>query len=507
MNMSISDVKIYDAIIIGTGFAGIGMGIKLKEHGYHNFAILERDSQLGGTWRDNTYPGAACDVPSYLYSYSFEPYPKWSRMFSPQEEILKYNEHCIEKYELTNHIHYSTAVKKASFDENKGIWILETQDGRQYLSKVFIPCTGPLNKPQLPEIKGINKFEGPSFHTSLWEHDVDLTNKTVAVVGTGASAIQVIPAIADKVKNLKVFQRTPAWVMPKPDRQISKIEQKVTELAPALQSIHRAGIYWGLEWRSIVFTRLPQLFKVAEIQAKSHINKYIKDPELRQKLTPTYTLGCKRVLLSNNYYQAMAKPQVEVITDGIEKIKKKAIVDGNGKEHKVDVIIYATGFVASDDMAPFEVIGLNDTNLKQLWKHGGQAYLGMTMNNFPNTFMVTGPNTGLGHTSMIFMMESCFNYVIKAMPHILNAQTNFINTKEDVQNKYNKQIQKRLKKTIWMTGGCNSWYLNKDGINTTLWPGSTVEYRVVTSRFNPKDYEVHQKKTKKNKKALEISIN
>ena len=509
MNMQFADIKIYDAIIIGTGFAGIGMGIKLKEHGYHNFAILERDEQLGGTWRDNTYPGAACDVPSYLYSYSFEPYPKWSRMFSPHNEILAYNKHCIEKYELTHHIYYNASVEKASFNEQKGLWKIETADGKKYLSKIFIPCTGPLNKPQFPKIKGIKKFEGRNFHTSLWEHDVDLTNKNVAVIGTGASAIQVIPSIADKVKSLKVFQRTPAWVLPKPDREISKLEQKATEFAPILQSIHRASIYWGLEWRAFAFTRAPKLFKVAELQGKAHINKYVKDPELRKKLTPEYTLGCKRVLLSNDYYQAMAKPRVEVITTGIDKIKKKSIVDQDGKEYKVDVIIYATGFIASDDMAPFEVIGLNNTSLKQLWQHGGQAYLGMTMNNFPNAFMVTGPNTGLGHSSMIFMMESCFNYVIKALPHILNAQTNYINTRADIQEDYNKRLQKRMQKTIWMQGGCNSWYLNKDGINTTLWPGFTAEYRVLTSRFNPKDYEIHKKKTgrNKNKKPIEIAIN
>lgn len=489
VNMHFNGVKVHDIIIIGTGFSGIGMAIQLKKNGYNDFLILERGDKLGGTWRDNTYPGAACDVPSYLYSFSFEPNPNWTMMYSPQNEILDYNQHCFDKYNLKEKTRFNAVVQKAVFNEERGIWIIETTS-EIYYTKVFIPCTGPLNKPQIPTIKGQSKFKGAAFHTSEWDHSVDLTNKRVAVIGTGASAIQVIPAIVNQVKSLAVFQRTPAWVMPKPDRPISPIEQTLNEKLPFLQAAQRAFIYGTQELTAIAFTQFPSIFKVAEKQAIKNIHKGVKSPELREKLTPKYNIGCKRILLSNDYYPALNQPNVEVITCGIDSIFAQSIRDSNGKEHEVDVIIYATGFVAAEDMAPFDVYGLEQNNLKEMWKDGGQAYLGTAIYNFPNAFMVVGPNTGLGHTSMIFMMESLYNYVLKALPHILNGKTKFIHPKEAVQQKFNENLQKRMQKTIWMQGGCNSWYLNKDGINTTLWPGFTAEFRWLTSRFNLNDYEV-----------------
>jgi cation diffusion facilitator CzcD-associated flavoprotein CzcO len=489
LNMNFNGVKVHDIIIIGTGFSGIGMAIQLQKNGYNDFLILERGDKLGGTWRDNTYPGAACDVPSYLYSFSFEPNPNWTMMYSPQNEILDYNQHCFDKYNLKAKTRFNAVVQKAVFNEENGFWTIETNN-EIYYTKVFIPCTGPLNKPQIPAIKGQRKFKGAAFHSSEWNHAVDLTNKRVAVIGTGASAIQVIPAIVNQVKSLAVFQRTPAWVMPKPDRAISPMEKTINKTLPLVQAAQRAFIYCTQEMTALAFTQIPAIFKVAEKQALKNIEKGVKCPEKRAKLTPNYTIGCKRILLSNDYYPALNQSKVEIITSAIDSIFDNTIQDETGKLHEVDVIIYATGFVASEDMAPFEVMGLEGNNLKEMWKDGGQAYLGTAIHNFPNAFMVVGPNTGLGHTSMIFMMESLYNYVLKALPHILNSSTKYIHPKENVQQRYNENLQKRMQKTIWLQGGCNSWYVNKDGINTTLWPGFTAEFRWLTSRFNVNDYEV-----------------
>lgn len=483
------DKKILDVLIVGAGFAGIGMAIKLKQQNKRSFVILERGSDIGGTWRDNSYPGAACDVLSHVYSYSFEPNPNWSRMFSGQEEILQYMKHCIQKYDLRSHIMTGQNVVKAEFDEDQGLWTVKTEAGDTFTARVVVGATGPLNKASYPNIPGRESFQGAQFHTSHWDHGFDYKGKKVAVIGTGASAIQVVPAIAPDVQELALFQRTPPWIMPRPDRAIAEWEHKLFRSFPGLQMAYRTILYWMLEVRAFGFVRNPKVLEFGSRIALRHIHKYVKDPKLRKKLSPQYTMGCKRILLSNDYYPALTRDNVDVVTDSITEITPNGIKAGD-KEYAVDAIVYATGFQASENMAPFEIRGLHGLDIRELWAHGGEAYLGSTVSGFPNLFTIVGPNTGLGHNSIIHIIESQVAYAMDGVDTIFNKKLKYVNIPEGVQDKFNNQIQQKLSKTIWNVGGCNSWYLNDSGKNTTLWPGFTYEFRKLTKRFDAENYEL-----------------
>jgi len=476
-------------LIIGTGFAGLGMAIRLKQSGFHDFTILEQAPSLGGTWRDNTYPGAACDVPSPLYSFSFEPNPRWSRLFAPQKEILDYLEHCADKYGIRDHIRFGCGVRRAVFDEKSGLWEVRTSDGQTLRARALVAGCGGLSKPSFPDIPGLKDFQGKVFHTARWDHGHALDGQRVAVIGTGASAIQVVPAIASKVASLKLFQRTPPWIIPKPDPSFSARTQQVFAQVPFVQALTRTFIYWLLEAFALGFVIDPRLMKPRQNQALGYLARAVKDPALREKLTPKYTIGCKRILFTNDYFPAVQRENVEVVTDTIDRIVPHGVVTKDGVTRDVDVLVLATGFQASEACAPFEVIGCDGRNLDQTWRNGAEAYLGTTVSGFPNFFTIVGPNTGLGHSSMVFMIESQVAYILSALQRMRRDSLDRVEVRPEVQRQYNDKLHARFPRTVW-NSGCVSWYRTKSGKNTTLWPGFTFEFRRRTRRFDVENYAV-----------------
>jgi cation diffusion facilitator CzcD-associated flavoprotein CzcO len=480
----------YEVIVIGTGFSGLGTAIQLKNAGIEDFVILEKDDGVGGTWRANHYPGAACDVQSHLYSFSFEPNPKWTREFAPQREILAYLEHCADKYDLRRHLRCNAELMKAHFDERRGIWNVTLKDGGRLSARFLVSGCGGLSKPSYPNIKGLARFQGAQFHTARWRHDYALAGKKVAVIGTGASAIQVVPAIVDQVGQLKLFQRTPPWVLEKHDRTISPVLRWAFAKYPALQQLERDRIYWQLEARAVGFKLTPQIIKQIERLALRYLKKQVKDPALRRKLTPRYRMGCKRVLISNDYYEALQRPNAELVTGGIAEVREHSIVTQDGVEHPVDAIILATGFEAAEAHAPFELHGTGGLELNEHWRRGAEAYLGTTVSGFPNLFLLMGPNTVLGHSSMVFMIESQIRYTLEAIKLARAQRVKSLEVRREVQDSYNARLQQRLAKTVWSTGGCRSWYMTASGKNTTLWPGFTFEFRARTWRFDAESYRL-----------------
>jgi cation diffusion facilitator CzcD-associated flavoprotein CzcO len=474
--------------IAGSGFAGIGCGIRLKQAGIHDFVILERASAVGGTWRDNTYPGCACDVPSHLYSFSFEPNPRWSRTFSPQPEIWDYLRHCSTKYGIDPHVRFNHTVTEAAWDEDEQVWRIETDRG-SLTADFFISGVGALSDPKLPDIRGIETFEGRMFHSAQWDHDYDLRGKRVAVIGTGASSIQFVPKIQPLVKQLNLFQRTAPWIVPQRDRKLTRFEKVLYKLFPPAQLAMRAAIYWLRELIVIGFMH-PREGAVNERVARRHLRSQVKDPELRDKLTPRYRMGCKRVLISDSYYPALQQPNVDVVTEAIAEVKPHSIVTADGTEREIDALILGTGFYVTDMPVANYVRGRGGKTMAELWKGSPQAYLGTTVHGFPNMFFLVGPNTGLGHNSIVFMIESQLNYLMDCLEHMEQRGADVFEVRDDVQEAFNARIQKRLEGTVWNSGGCASWYLDENGRNTTIWPGFTWPFRQDTRHFNPADYEL-----------------
>jgi cation diffusion facilitator CzcD-associated flavoprotein CzcO len=477
-------------VIVGTGFGGIGMAIRLKQAGMHDFTILEQDAGVGGTWRANHYPGAACDVESHLYSFSFEPHPGWSRTFAPQREILAYLERCADKYGLLPHIRFETAATAATFDEATGLWTVQTSRGEPITARVVISATGGLSRPAYPDIPGLASFAGKTFHSARWDHAYPLEGKRVGVIGTGASAIQIVPAIAPRVRELAVFQRSPAWILPKHDPAISPEEQDRFRRHPALQRLARLRQYLVHEVMALGFVVDPRILKLASRLAWKHLEQRVPDPVLRERLTPRYAMGCKRVLLSNDFYPAMSRPNVSLITDGIAAVRPGGVVTKDGREHALDALVLATGFHAADSVAPFPVRGRGGRDLGEAWRDGAEAYLGTTVRGFPNLFFIVGPNTGLGHSSMVYMIESQLAYIQGALAAMEANKLRLVDVRADAQARYNQRLQGRLAKTVWSTGGCSSWYQAANGKNVTLWPGFTFEYRRRTRRFDAEAYEL-----------------
>ncbi len=477
-----------DVAIFGSGFGGLCMGIKLKEAGIDNFVILEKDEMYGGTWRVNHYPGAACDVPSHLYSFSFAQNAKWTRKFPPQQELWAYTQQVVREFKLEPHIRLNTALVSADFDEHLGIWRVVTSKD-SFTAKTVVAATGSLSRPSIPKFPGMESFAGKMFHSAYWEHDYDFKGKRVAVIGTGASAIQFIPEIAPKVAHLDLYQRTPPWIMPRPDRKITPVEQWLLQHVKPMQWLYRFLTYLRYEMRLVAFTKLPVLNRLVRSAAVNNINQHIKDPVLRARLTPDYTPGCKRILLMNTYYPTLARENVKVVFDGIQEIRSNSIVGKDGVERPVDAIILGTGFDVQHALGEVEIHGRGGKNLREVGKDGLEAYKGCTVTGFPNFFMVTGPNTGLGHNSMIYMIESGVNYIVKGIKTILDEKLTSVDVKPDVQRQYNSDIQSRFSGTVW-TSGCKSWYLTSTGKNNTLWPGFTWEYRHLTKRFDLASYDV-----------------
>lgn len=476
-------------VIIGSGFAGIGMAIKLKEAGYHDFVILEKSADLGGTWRDNTYPGCACDVPSHMYSFSFELNPGWSRMFSPQAEIWEYMRACVDKYRIGPHFRYGKQVVGLEYDDQEREWEITTGDGQSLRANAVISGVGALHIPKFPEIAGRETFAGPAFHSSEWDHSVDLTGKRVAVIGTGASAIQFVPQIAPRVAELTLFQRTPPWIHPKPDFALPPRVRGLLGV-PGAARLMRNGIYWALETRAVGFAIDPRLMKVHENVALKHLERQIPDPALRARLTPDYTIGCKRILISSDYYPALTRQNVSLVTDAVTEIREHSIVDATGTEHEIDVIIYGTGFKVTDALQEQRIIGRDGLKIQEAWQDGIEAYYGISTAGFPNLFFLLGPNTGLGHNSIVFMIESQVRYVMNCLRLLSRTQARAIDVKREHQRAFNTRLHQRLDPLVWNSGGCRSWYLDEHGVNRTVWPGFTFEYWARTLRVKPEAYEL-----------------
>ena len=483
--------EILDVAIIGAGFGGIGAAIRLQKDTSFTFKILERSSSIGGTWRDNIYPGCGCDVPSHLYSFSFAPNPSWSEVFSKQEEILEYMYSLINKFKLEEAILYNSNITKIVYESSKNRWRLTATNGQIYLAKTVISAIGPLNVPNVPDLDGFSKFKGQYFHSSEWNQSTDLTNKNVAIVGTGASAIQIVPEIAKKVKALQLYQRTAPWVLPKNNRSIPSWKQWLFRRFPIIQKFNRGRIYWFYEFLGRSLFSENRLRKLTKKVALNHIKKSIADPELRKKVTPNYEIGCKRRLPSDDYYPALTQKKVELVTDSIRSFDQCGIIDEKGIHREVDVLIWATGFkVAEFENRGLQVLGRQQKDLFEYWKkEGPEAHWGTCIAGFPGLLFVLGPNTGLGHNSQLHIMESQFNYIIDYLNYLHTLPpTVALDVKKEAQKRFNQQIQEQLETMVW-SSGCKSWYLHPSGKNATLWPGHTYVYRKQTLKINPEDFE------------------
>jgi cation diffusion facilitator CzcD-associated flavoprotein CzcO len=480
----------FHTVVIGTGFSGLGMAIQLKRDGRDDFAVLEKAADVGGTWRDNTYPGCACDVQSHMYSFSFEQNPRWSRSFSPQEEIWQYLRDVTDRYGLRRHIRFGVEVTGARWDADDNRWHISTDHG-EYTARFLVSGIGGLHMPNIPALPGIERFTGEKFHSARWNHDFDLTGKRVAVVGTGASAVQFVPEIAPSVAKLTLFQRTPPWIMPKPDHAMPGWVKTLFKRVPGVQRAYRDVLYWLLEARAIGFSSRPGLLKLASKIALRHLHKSVADPELRRKLTPDYVMGCKRVLISNDYFPALTRDNVEVDTAGVREVTETGIVDGDGVEHEVDAIIYGTGFHVTDAFDYLDITGVDGRDLSKHWRTNGiQTHLGITVAGFPNLFFLLGPNTALGHNSVVFMIESQIRYVAQAMALVAERGAAALDTRESAQARFQSDIQRKLVNGVWTQGGCKSWYLDSRGVNRTIWPGFTWRYWLHTRKVDPETFDL-----------------
>jgi cation diffusion facilitator CzcD-associated flavoprotein CzcO len=474
--------------IVGAGFAGLGMAIRLKEAGIEDFVVLERAEDLGGTWQANTYPGCQCDVPSHLYSFSFEPNPGWTRTYSRQPEIWAYLRSVAKRRGLAPHLRFGHELTGATWDEQTRRWHVETARGSLTASLV-IDATGPLSHPSTPRIRGLDRFEGKLFHSAQWDHEHDLEGERVAVIGTGASAIQFVPRIQPKVGAMHVFQRTAPWILPHSDRPTTRLERQLYRAVPLTQRAVRTMVYWGREALVVGFAKRPSMAKPAERLARMHLRRQVRDGELRRKLEPDFRLGCKRVLISNEWYPALTKPNVELVTEQITAIEGREIVLADGSRREVDTIILGTGFHVTDPPTAWLVHGREGKTLAEAAGPSPQAYLGTAMAGFPNLFRIIGPNTGLGHSSMIYMIESQLTYLMDAIRQMDEREIGSIEVRPETVEQFNAEIQAMMPGTVWASG-CASWYLDAAGRNSTLWPDFTFRFRKRLRHFDADAYEL-----------------
>ncbi|MDX6739413.1 NAD(P)/FAD-dependent oxidoreductase [Actinocorallia sp. A-T 12471] len=465
--------------IIGAGFGGIGLAIRLRQAGIGPVLVLEKADEIGGTWRDNTYPGAACDVPSHLYSFSFERKADWTRRYSGQAEILDYLRHCADKYGIKPRL--NTEVHEAVYQD--GRWLLTTSSGT-VRADVLVSATGQLNRPLVPDLPGLETFAGKAFHSARWDHDHDLTGRRVAVIGTGASAIQFVPHVAREAAELTVYQRSAPWIITKADRAYTARQHGLFAALPATQDLSRALIYALLESRALGFVTWPKLLKIMERTSLRRLRAEVADPELRRKLTPDYALGCKRILLSDDYYPAIQRPNVELVTDAVKEVRPEGIVSSDGKLRPADTLILGTGFRATEFLAPMRVTGRDGVTLDDVWHGGAHAHLGVTVHGFPNLYLLYGPNTSLGHNSIVYMLESQFAYILGCV-----RSGRVLEVRAEAHSRFAASMRELSKRSVW-TSGCRSWYLTEDGANTVNWPGYTFAYRRATRRPDPADFRV-----------------
>jgi cation diffusion facilitator CzcD-associated flavoprotein CzcO len=478
--------------IVGAGFSGLGAAIRLREAGIDDLIVLERAGSVGGTWRANTYPGCACDVPSNLYSFSFAPNPSWSRGYSSQPEIRGYLDRVADRHNLRPLLRFDTNVLESRWDPAAQRWRLRTSRG-DLTARILIGATGPLADPSVPDVPGLAQFPGPVLHTGDWDEDCDLTGRRVAVVGTGASAIQLVPAIAEQVSELTLFQRTPAWVMSRRDRALTPAEHWLYRHVPGTQKLARLGIYLSREATVVGFTKQPRLLRRAQALARRNLTKAVADPDLRARLTPDYVMGCKRILLSNTYYPALARPNVRLVDAGLAKVEGNTLIAADGRTAEADVLVFATGFHTTDLPVAEHIHGADGRSLAEVWAGDMNALRGTTVSGFPNLCFVIGPNTGLGHNSMVHIIESQLSYIVSYVKELRELEGRglppVLDTLTAAQRHWNDAIQQRMRRTVWSTGGCVSWYQNAAGRNPTLWPGSTISFRRATRRIDPAEYE------------------
>ncbi len=481
-----------DVLIVGAGFSGLCMAIQLRRKmPTLTFVIVEKGHDIGGTWYENHYPGCACDIPSHLYSFSFERNPGWSRMFAGQQEIQDYLKHCLEKYGLMPHIKLRTKLHEAVWDDTARCWRAETEDGLKIEAQSFVSAVGALHVPKYPELPELETFQGPAFHSARWNHSVDLTGKSVAVIGTGASSIQFIPQVAKQAGKLHVYQRTPAWIVPRLDIPIAEKWQRRFRRLPLVAWAFRKLIFAVLEMRLISFLRAGKMRKKGVAFARRYLERQVSDPELRAALTPRYEMGCKRVLLSNDFYPALTQPNVELVTEPISHVTPHSVVTSDGRERPTDVLIFGTGFKVTETVQSINVVGRDGAKLSDLWHTRPRAFLGIATPGFPNFFMLLGPNTGLGHNSVLVMIEAQVQYIVSCLKLLRRRRKRVLNLRSGRLEEFIARIDARLATTVWQAGGCRSWYQDQDtGNNVAIWPGSVVEYVFRTRRAMARDYRL-----------------
>jgi cation diffusion facilitator CzcD-associated flavoprotein CzcO len=481
----------YTAIIIGSGFGGQAAAINLRRIGIEDFLILERRAWMGGTWSQNSYPGAAVDVQSPLYSLSFEPY-KWSQMFAQQHELVEYTEHVVAKHGLREKTRTNADVTRVQWDEAAQLWLVHTEASGSFSAKFLINASGPLSTPVIPNFKGRDTFKGHTFHTNHWDHGYALKGKRVAIIGSGASAAQIIPAIAPEVGQLHVFQRSPHWVLPRHDHVFSKFERALLGNKWAYKAL-RTAIYWGLESRMIGFKYSKTMLNlVAQKAALKHIRTQLKDPKLQAAVTPDFTIGCKRIILSSTLYPALARPNVSLHpkADGVAEINERGILTAQGQQLDLDLIVYSTGYDATDGVISYPVVGKGGKTVQDIWAEYPRAYLGTCMPGFPNLFVVTGPNTGIGHTSAIFVIEAQMEYIRRAIDAVQKKGAKAIEVKPEAEADYTDMIHREMKQTVWQSGGCNSWYKSKSGHVVAMFPGFSFSFRQMAKAFKPAHHTI-----------------
>jgi cation diffusion facilitator CzcD-associated flavoprotein CzcO len=473
--------------IIGSGFGALAVAIELQRAGHTDLRLWERSDSIGGVWRDNTYPGAACDVPSPLYSFSFEPNPDWSSRYAGQEQILAYLRATADKYGITPLVQTGTEVVAAHYDEDSTTWTVRFADDTEQTVDVLVTAVGQLSQPVLPRIPGVDLFEGISFHSARWDHDVDLTGQRVAVVGTGASAIQFIPHVAEQAAEVVVFQRTPSYILPKPDQTFGHHYRRVLRHLPGALVGERATWWTFGEQFSRGLDDDSRVGKVIKTVALKHLQHKVKDPDLRAKLTPDYPVGCKRILFANTYYPAIAQPHVHLVTEAITEVTPTGVVAADGTVHEVDVIIYATGFDAQEFLESIDITGVGGQKLAAQWADGARAYLGIYVPHFPNLLVTYGPNTNLGGGSIIYMLEAQARHMRQAIDRLRSGSYRTVVVTPEAEEAYDREIQDQLGHSVW--AHCDSWYRHASGRITSNWPGSTHPYAQRTKALEPDSFE------------------